>query len=228
MAATWRGDADVARSQVRDGGARHCPRCAPRSTACGRCSRRRSCCTTCSVRWRCCGSPPAACSTTTSTRRSTGRAPRRSTTCGGRRPTSPCSTTPARCSVRGRGRNGKVDEADEIRTYGHIVIDEVQDLTPMQLKMATRRSLNGSMTVVGDIAQATGRAGARRVGTTCSRTCPTASRAPRDRAVGRLPDPGPDHGARQPGDGGRHARPAGADIGPDRRRRAADRRGRRR
>jgi DNA helicase IV len=54
------------------------------------------------------------------------------------------------------GKGGKIDESDEIRTYGHIVIDEVQDLTPMQLKMATRRSLNGSMTVVGDIAQATG------------------------------------------------------------------------
>jgi DNA helicase IV len=54
------------------------------------------------------------------------------------------------------GKGGKVDELDEIRTYGHIVIDEVQDLTPMQLKMATRRSLNGSMTIVGDIAQATG------------------------------------------------------------------------
>ena len=54
------------------------------------------------------------------------------------------------------GRDGKIDEADEIRTFGHIVIDEVQDLTPMQLKMASRRSLNGSLTVVGDIAQATG------------------------------------------------------------------------
>jgi DNA helicase IV len=54
------------------------------------------------------------------------------------------------------GRHGKIDEGDEVRTYGHIVIDEVQDLTPMQLKMASRRSLNGSMTVVGDIAQATG------------------------------------------------------------------------
>jgi DNA helicase IV len=53
-------------------------------------------------------------------------------------------------------RNGKLDEGDEIRTYGHIVIDEVQDLTPMQMRMAGRRSLNGSMTVVGDIAQATG------------------------------------------------------------------------
>jgi DNA helicase IV len=54
------------------------------------------------------------------------------------------------------GKHGRIDETDEIRTFGHIVIDEVQDLTPMQLKMADRRSLNGSMTVVGDIAQATG------------------------------------------------------------------------
>ena len=53
-------------------------------------------------------------------------------------------------------RKGKPAEDEEIRTYGHIVIDEVQDLTPMQLRMASRRSLNGSMTVVGDIAQATG------------------------------------------------------------------------
>ncbi len=54
------------------------------------------------------------------------------------------------------GKGGKIDELDEIRTYGHIVIDEVQDLTPMQLKMATRRSLSGAMTIVGDLAQATG------------------------------------------------------------------------
>jgi DNA helicase IV len=54
------------------------------------------------------------------------------------------------------GRGGRIDEADEIRTYGHIVVDEVQDLSPMQLKMVTRRSLNGSVTVVGDLAQATG------------------------------------------------------------------------
>lgn len=45
---------------------------------------------------------------------------------------------------------------DEVRTYGHIVVDEAQDLSPMQLRMLTRRSLNGSMTIVGDIAQSTG------------------------------------------------------------------------
>ncbi len=45
---------------------------------------------------------------------------------------------------------------DEVRTYGHIVVDEAQDLSPMEIRMVARRSLNGSMTLVGDIAQATG------------------------------------------------------------------------
>ncbi|MDH4167964.1 MAG: AAA family ATPase [Acidimicrobiia bacterium] len=52
-------------------------------------------------------------------------------------------------------RPGRRDE-DEVRTYGHIVVDEAQDLSPMELRMLDRRSLNGSMTIVGDIAQATG------------------------------------------------------------------------
>ena len=43
----------------------------------------------------------------------------------------------------------------ELRTFGHIVVDETQDHTPMALRMIARRSLNGSMTLVGDIAQAT-------------------------------------------------------------------------
>lgn len=54
------------------------------------------------------------------------------------------------------GPRPKKHDIDEIRTYGHIVVDEAQDLSPMQLRMLTRRSLNGSMTVVGDIAQSTG------------------------------------------------------------------------
>lgn len=45
---------------------------------------------------------------------------------------------------------------EETRTYGHLVVDEAQDLSPMQLRMIGRRSLNGSITLVGDIAQATG------------------------------------------------------------------------
>src|SRR3546814_10702796 len=64
----------------------------------------------------------------------------------------------ARCRLRTkprRRRNGERAD-DEVRTYGHIVVDEAQDLSPMQLRMLSRRSLNGSMTVVGDIAQSTG------------------------------------------------------------------------
>ncbi len=50
----------------------------------------------------------------------------------------------------------KNKDTDYIRTYGHIVVDEAQDLSPLQLRMLTRRSLNGSMTIVGDIGQSTG------------------------------------------------------------------------
>jgi len=55
---------------------------------------------------------------------------------------------------RSRSRSRRAEE--EIRAYGHIVVDEAQDLTPMQLRMLGRRSISGSMTVVGDVAQATG------------------------------------------------------------------------
>ncbi|MFJ8011670.1 UvrD-helicase domain-containing protein [Streptomyces sp. NPDC096339] len=47
--------------------------------------------------------------------------------------------------------------ADESpRRYPHIVVDEAQDLTPMQARSLRRRCPNGSMTVLGDLAQATG------------------------------------------------------------------------
>ena len=39
--------------------------------------------------------------------------------------------------------------------YGHVIVDEAQDLTPMQLRMIARRA-SGSFTLLGDIAQATG------------------------------------------------------------------------
>ena len=51
---------------------------------------------------------------------------------------------------------GGVDQDDGPRTYGHIVVDEAQDLSPMQLRSVSRRSLSGSITMVGDIGQATG------------------------------------------------------------------------
>ena len=54
-----------------------------------------------------------------------------------------------------RSRSRKRRSDTEMRTYGHIVVDECQDQPPMALRMIARRSLNGSMTLVGDIAQAT-------------------------------------------------------------------------
>lgn len=53
-----------------------------------------------------------------------------------------------------------VDEAEAqingVRTtYGHVVVDEAQDLSTMALRMLARRSAGGSMTVVGDLAQGT-------------------------------------------------------------------------
>ncbi len=47
------------------------------------------------------------------------------------------------------------ENTDTIEPYGHIVIDEAQDVSPMELRMLARRSIGGSMTVVGDLAQAT-------------------------------------------------------------------------
>jgi DNA helicase IV len=39
--------------------------------------------------------------------------------------------------------------------YGHVIVDEAQDLTPMQLRMIARRAA-GAFTILGDVAQATG------------------------------------------------------------------------
>ena len=40
-------------------------------------------------------------------------------------------------------------------SYGHIVIDEAQDLSPMQCRAVARHSGGGSLTVLGDLAQGT-------------------------------------------------------------------------
>jgi DNA helicase IV len=45
--------------------------------------------------------------------------------------------------------------------HGHVIVDEAQDLTPMQLRMLARRTA-GAITVLGDIAQAAGPIGYRR------------------------------------------------------------------
>ncbi|QNE16666.1 AAA family ATPase [Kribbella qitaiheensis] len=40
-------------------------------------------------------------------------------------------------------------------SYGHVIIDEAQDLSPMQCRAIARRSEHGSITVLGDLAQGT-------------------------------------------------------------------------
>jgi len=45
--------------------------------------------------------------------------------------------------------------------YGHVIVDEAQDLTPMQLRMIARRAA-GAFTLLGDVAQATGPVSYRR------------------------------------------------------------------
>jgi DNA helicase IV len=52
-----------------------------------------------------------------------------------------------------------IDEAADVlsRTpsLGHVILDEAQDLSPMQLRAVGRRASTGSVTVLGDLAQAT-------------------------------------------------------------------------
>ena len=45
---------------------------------------------------------------------------------------------------------------DRTERFKHVVVDEAQDLTPMQLRAIARRVSNRSITLVGDLAQATG------------------------------------------------------------------------
>jgi DNA helicase IV len=53
-----------------------------------------------------------------------------------------------------------IDEARALlqgppRQHGHVIVDEAQDLSPLQLRMLARRS-SGALTILGDIAQAAG------------------------------------------------------------------------
>ncbi len=52
-----------------------------------------------------------------------------------------------------------LDEAagliERASSYGHVVVDEAQDLSPMQCRAIARRSEHGSLTLLGDLAQGT-------------------------------------------------------------------------
>lgn len=51
--------------------------------------------------------------------------------------------------------------ADRTWTYGHVVVDEAQELSPMAWRMVLRRVPTRSLTVVGDVAQTSTAAGTR-------------------------------------------------------------------
>ncbi|MBR6439848.1 MAG: AAA family ATPase [Aeriscardovia sp.] len=56
-----------------------------------------------------------------------------------------------------------VDQAagDRKWQFGHIIVDEAQELTPMQWKMLKKRSISKSFTIVGDVAQTSSLGGTR-------------------------------------------------------------------
>ncbi|AMB57627.1 HelD family protein [Microterricola viridarii] len=63
-----------------------------------------------------------------------------------------------------RGERMSVAEraaSDRTWTYGHVVVDEAQELSAMQWRMLVRKSPMRSFTIVGDIAQVSSPAGAR-------------------------------------------------------------------
>ena len=61
------------------------------------------------------------------------------------------------------------------RTYDHVIVDEAQDLTPMQLRMIARRARDGALTILGDVAQGTGAVAYESWDESC-RTCRAAAR----------------------------------------------------
>ena len=53
-----------------------------------------------------------------------------------------------------RATTAELAAADRSWTYGHIVVDEAQELSPMQWRLLARRNPLKSFTIVGDVAQA--------------------------------------------------------------------------
>jgi len=59
-------------------------------------------------------------------------------------------------ALAGRGvEAGAMPRHDRWRGYGHVLVDEAQDLSPMQWRMVNRRAATNSLTIVGDLAQGT-------------------------------------------------------------------------
>ncbi len=58
-----------------------------------------------------------------------------------------------------RGTTAELAAADREWAYGHVVVDEAQELSPMQWRLLMRRNPLKSFTIVGDVAQASAAAG---------------------------------------------------------------------
>jgi DNA helicase IV len=71
-------------------------------------------------------------------------------------PTPPKSPRAARWSLADAVLLDEIgDHLERTASLGHVVLDEAQDLSPMQLRAVGRRCSTGSATVLGDIAQGT-------------------------------------------------------------------------
>ncbi len=87
-----------------------------------------------------------------------------------RRRRRPRSSAPATCSTPRAwpsarrtstpGRRPSAPAADRTWTYGHVIVDEAQELSAMAWRLLLRRCPTRSMTVVGDVAQTGSPAGA--------------------------------------------------------------------
>ena len=81
---------------------------------------------------------------------------------GGGRDGRPLSAELLARPVAGGGASATVAEraaADRTWTYGHVVVDEAQELSPMAWRLLMRRCPTRSMTIVGDVAQTGARPG---------------------------------------------------------------------
>ena len=99
-------------------------------------------------------------------------------------------TATSRCSTRRAPRSSTPP-----RAYGHVIVDEAQDLTPMQLRMVARRARDGALTMLGDVAQATGPVRYSTLGRGAA-TSAARRRRGRRRAPSCLPRAARDHGGR--------------------------------
>ena len=86
-------------------------------------------------------------------------------------------------------------ETDRTWAFGHVVVDEAQELSPMMWRLLMRRCPSRSMTLVGDVAQVGLGGRARRPGARCS-TATSTGRWRLEPAHRQLPHAGAGHAAR--------------------------------